>query len=219
MARERRRWNHWLSPAKARVLERHAVAQRHQAQVDEREAPEPGQPERHDRVADHGDQQRWHQHGAVAPLVDQPAGDRTFQSSLGAGDGEDQVGLGLADAQLVADRNDQDAEAPKENAAGKEGHHRRDGHHPPAVVNSPAGRLLARYGCGAVCDCHWLDPAGAQKFNPASQFTRGEPAGSAHNDGQFTRSPWQGQTSPAAMQGNRIQISGVGNTARGNSRR
>ena len=138
------------------VLKGDAVAQGDQEQIDQGKGPEPadvaGQPVQaeQEQVAEYGQQYRRNQQGPVAEAVNQPAGKGAFQAALGPGQGKNQVGLGLADAQGVADGGDKDGEAAKENAAGKESHQRGDGQHPPAVENGGTGAGGISHGKGAT---------------------------------------------------------------------
>ena len=134
------------------VLKGDAVAQGHHQQIDQGKGPEPAdvagqpiQPEQ-EQVAGYCQQYRRNQQSPVAEAVNQPAGKGAFQAALGPGQGENQVGLRLADAQGVADGGDKDGETAKENAAGKKGHQRSDSQHPPAVENAGTGARGSSHG-------------------------------------------------------------------------
>ena len=124
------------------VLEGYAIAEGNQPQVNEGETPEAADELGQGEITDHCQEDRRNQQVPVAEFVDQPAGKGTLQSSFGAGQRKNQVGLCLADTERIANGRDKDSESPEENAAGEERHPGGDDHHPPAVVNAGTIGLL-----------------------------------------------------------------------------
>ena len=86
------------------VLKGDAVAEGDEEQIDEGKGPEAAEVLGKEVEAEQGEVANYRQqHGgneqsAVAELVDEPAGEGAFEAAFGPGQGENEVGLGLADA-------------------------------------------------------------------------------------------------------------------------
>jgi hypothetical protein len=84
-------------------------------------------------VADSGQADRHDNQRARAVAVHKVAGDRAFQGALRAREGEDQRGRGAVEAEVLAQRQEEDGESVVIKSAAEYAQRRADGDHAPAV--------------------------------------------------------------------------------------